>query len=240
MNTRSSNSTAQAESKKTVWRYMSFSKFVWTIQNKCLWLCRAELLDDPWEISLSGEQLRLLISRAPISPIGEPRREPAIERAERIVNYWRNNTFINCWNMSEYESNALWQIYCKSTDGVVLQTSYEKLNLIKGPYSLHQVTYPTHGSNKRTPTHTDLVTKKLPMYAYENEVRIVHFDENEEMQIAKGMQLAFDLEQYIESIRVHPQAEPAFFSTVRSVVETYAPNFKGEVIWSDMKLGPPF
>ena len=77
--------------------------------------------------------------------LGEPRREPAIDRAKWIVNYWRNNTFINCWNMSDHESNALWQIYCKSTDGVVLQTSYEKLNLIKGQHSLHQVTYPTPG-----------------------------------------------------------------------------------------------
>jgi hypothetical protein len=240
MNTISTNSTAQATSEKTVWRYMSFSKFVWTIQNKRLWLSRADLLGDPWEISLSGEQLQHVINRHPISPIGEPRRESATERAERIINSWRNKTFINCWNMSEHESNALWQIYCRNTDGVVLQTSLEKLNVIRGPHSLIPVTYSIPGSNKQTPTHTDLVTKKLPMYAYENEVRIVHFDENEEMQAAKGTQLAFDLEQHIESIRVHPQAEPAFFSTVRSVVETYAPNFKGEVRWSDMKLGPPF
>jgi hypothetical protein len=148
------NSAAQEGNKNTVWRYMSFSKFVWTIQNRCLWLSRADLLGDPWEISLSGEQLRLVINRHPISPIGEPRRESAAERAERIVNFWRNKTFINCWNMSEHESNALWQIYCKNTDGVVLQTSFEKLDSIKGKYSLHQVTYPIPGSNnKDTYTH---------------------------------------------------------------------------------------
>lgn len=114
------NSAAQATLIKPVWRYMSFSKFVWTIQNKCLWLSRADLLDDPWEISLSGEQLQLVINRHPILPVGEPPRESATERAERIINYWRNKTFINCWNMSTHESNALWQIYCKNTDGVVL------------------------------------------------------------------------------------------------------------------------
>lgn len=219
---------------------MSFSKFVWTIQNKCLWLSRADLLGDPWEISLSGEQLQLVMNRHPISLVGDPPREKAIERANRIVNSWRNTTYINCWNMSEHESNALWQIYCRNTDGVVLQTSFEKLNSIKGPHLLLPVTYPIPGSNKQTPTHTDLVSKKLPMYAYENEVRIVYLDKDDEMQTARGVQLKFDLEQYIETIRVHPQAEPSFFETVRSVVETYAPNFKGQVIWSDMKLGPPF
>ena len=224
-----------------VWRYMSFSKFVWTLQNRCLWLSRADLLGDPWEISLSGEQLRLVIDRHPFSTIGEPPRESATERAERIVNSWRKKTFINCWNMSEHESNALWQIYCKNTDGVVIQTSLEKLESIKGKYLLHQVTYPIPGSNKKTPTHTDLVTKKRPMYEYENEVRFVYFNEdNDETQTPNGVPLEFDFEQNIESIRVHPQAEPVFFETVRSLVEKYAPNFKGKVTWSDMKLEPPF
>ena len=81
-----------------VWRYMSFAKFVWTIQNKCLWLSRADLLGDPWEISLSGEQLQLVIDRQPITPVGEAPKETAEERAERIINLWRSNTFISCWN----------------------------------------------------------------------------------------------------------------------------------------------
>jgi len=240
MNKTSNNSPEQAGLKNPVWRYMSFSKFVWVIQNRCLWLSRADLLGDPWEISLSGEQLQHVINRHPISPVGEPPRESATERAERIVNSWREKTYINCWNMSEHESNALWQIYCKNIDGVVLQTNFEKLNSIKGQYSLLPVTYPISGSNKKTPTHTDLVTKKRPMYEYEDEVRIVYFDENDEMQAAKGVQLKFDFEQYIESIRVHPQAETVFFETVHSIVEKYAPNFNGKVTWSDMKLEPPF
>jgi len=59
------------ENNMPVWRYTSFAKFVWTIQNKCLWLSRADLLGDPWEISLSGEQLQLVIDRHTITPIGE-------------------------------------------------------------------------------------------------------------------------------------------------------------------------
>ncbi len=233
-------STSQVALKNPVWCYMSFSKFVWTIQNKCLWLSRANLLGDPWEISLSGEQLQLVINRHPISPVGEPPRESANERTERIINSWRNKTFINCWNMSAHESNALWQIYCKNTDGVVLQTTFEKLNSIKGQYSLHPVTYPIPGSNRKTPTHTDLVTKKRPMFKYEEEVRIVHFDKNDEIEATNGVQLKFDFEQNIESVRVHPQADSVFFETVHSIVEKYTLNFKGKVTWSDMKLNPPF
>jgi hypothetical protein len=32
-----------------VWRYMNFSRFVWMLQTKQLWLSRADLLGDPWE-----------------------------------------------------------------------------------------------------------------------------------------------------------------------------------------------
>jgi hypothetical protein len=218
---------------------MSLAKFVWSIQNKCLWLSRADLLDDPWEISLSGEQLQLVKDRHPLTPLGDRQRETAEERAKRILGLWRRNTFISCWNSSPNESNALWRIYCKSLDGVVLQTTYRKLKLIKGPHSLYGVTYPIPGSEKRTPTHADLVTKKRPMFAYEEELRIVFYDETKESEAIKGHRLDFDFENLIESIRVHPEADESLLSTVQNLVKTYAPNFSGNVVWSDMALKPP-
>lgn len=223
-----------------VWRYMSFAKFAWTIQNKCLWLSRAHLLGDPWEISLSGEQLQHVIDRHPISPINEAPRETAKERTQRILDMWRQNTFISCWNKSPYESNALWKIYCENVDGVALQTTYEKLKKIGGHYPLHSVTYPMPGSNRRTPTHTDLVTKKRPMFAYEEEVRIVFQDQNSETDATRGVRLEFDFERLVESVRIHPEANDSFFDTVQNIVNTYARNFTGTVVWSDMKVGPPF
>ncbi len=227
------------ENNMHVWRYMSFAKFVWTIQNKCLWLSRADLLGDPWEISLSREQLQLVIDRHPITPVGEAPKETAEERAERIINLWRSNTFISCWNKSPHESNALWIIYCKNTEGVALQTTYDKLNLIKGQHPLHSVTYPILGSNIRTPTHIDLVTKKRPMFSYEEEVRIVFYDENSKTGATDGVRLDFDFEHLIESVRVHPEADKSFFDAVQNIVKTYAPNYTGNVAWSDMKLRPP-
>lgn len=222
-----------------VWRYMSFSKFAWAIQNRCLWLCRADLLGDPWEISLSGAQLQHVIDTHPIAPIDEAPRETAIERVRRIIGLWRGVTFINCWNRSPHESNALWKIYCENSDGVVLQTTYEKLKKIAGRHSLLPVTYPVPGRNSRTPTHADLVTKKRPMFAYEEEVRIVFHDEHNEVGATRGVRLDFDFERLIESVRVHPEANDSFFDTVQTTVNTYAPNFAGTVVWSDMALRPP-
>ena len=223
-----------------VWRYMSFSKFAWTIQNNCLWLSRADLLGDPWEISLSGNQMELVINRHPIAPIGALPRESAIERSSRIINSWRKSTFINCWNKSPQESYALWSIYCNNVDGVVIQTTLAKLNLIASQYSLHEVTYPLAGSNLKTPSHTDLVTKKRPMFSYEEELRIVYFDEENKNCNTEGVPLKFNFEQHIESVRVHPKSDSSFFNTVQNIVKTYSPGYVGKVLWSEMRLGPPF
>ena len=112
-----------------VWRYMSFSRFIWLLQKKQLWLSRGDRLGDPWEISLAGNQLEHAISRHPISPITERLRprETAMQRSERINKLWRQRTFVSCWNASDHESHALWRIYCGSSDGVALQTTFGKL-----------------------------------------------------------------------------------------------------------------
>src|SRR5229473_4973026 len=59
-----------------VWRYMSFSRFLWLLQNKQLWLTRADLLGDPWEISLAGNQLEHVISRHPPTTLPLPEVKP--------------------------------------------------------------------------------------------------------------------------------------------------------------------
>jgi hypothetical protein len=40
-----------------VWRYLSFPRFVWLLQQRKLWLARVDTLDDPWESALAGDQL---------------------------------------------------------------------------------------------------------------------------------------------------------------------------------------
>src|SRR5580658_10265948 len=107
-------SDSMSNDAEKVWRYMSFSRFVWLLQKKRLWLSRADRLGDPWEISLAGDQLQHVIGRDPISPIGEPKAESAVLRSARIIKQWRQEIFVNCWNSSDYESHALWRIYCGS------------------------------------------------------------------------------------------------------------------------------
>ena len=228
-----------------VWRYMSFSRFVWLLQRKQLWLSRADLLGDPWEISLVGEQLDHLIRFHPISPLRESPCETDMERAERIIALWRRHTFVSCWSAFIDESHALWRIYCPPHEGVALETTIERLQKSVGDIPVYRVKYGALGKAKVTPMHSDLVTRKRPMFQYEQEVRVVSFSEEELQELddepqPSGRALAWEPGQHLQGLRVHPEADQSFMETVSEVVERYAPALKDHVAWSAMRARPPF
>ncbi len=223
-----------------VWRYMSYARFVWLLQTKKLWLSRADCLGDPWELSLAGEQLAHVISTAPISPVGEPPREPTMQRSERIVKAWRKKTYVSCWSAQAHESHALWRIYCPTSEGVAIQTTLAKLHFSVGDLPAFRVTYLTPGSSKRTPTLADLATTKRPMFAYEHEVRILHLVDDDAPTFPVGFGLPWDCEQHVETICVHPEADQSFMDTIIATVATHAPSLKDKVVWSAMNARPPF
>jgi hypothetical protein len=230
----------ELERNQKVWRYMSYARFVWLLQERSLWLLRADHLGDPWEISLSGDQLDHVIRRHPITPIAEPPRESAMDRSERIIKGWRRKTYASCWSASEHESHALWRIYCPTPEGVAIQTTLAKLQASVGDLPIYKVTYGMPGAAKQTPQLEELATNKRPMFAYEHEVRIIHLADSDAPTPPVGFGLPWDPEQTIESIRAYPGAGSSFMDTVKATVRTYAPPLTRAVVWSDMNAYPPF
>ena len=219
---------------------------MWLLQTKQLWLARADLLGDPWEIALAGNQLGYVIARHPVTtlPLPAVKPESAMQRSERIIKAWRQQTFVSCWSASPHESHALWRIYCHTSEGVAIQTTLSKLKESVGSLPVYRVTYEIPGTSKRTPTLPDLVTKKRLMFAYEQEVRVVLFGDDPSLtqveREALGCRLDWEPEKYVESIRIHPEADCSFLETVKVATEHYAPKLKTHVEWSAMKFGPPF
>lgn len=224
-----------------VWRYMSFSRFVWLLQNKRLWLSRADLLGDPWEIALAGDQLKHVVARHPPHDIFSDKPfETAITRQRRIIKTWRRETFVSCWSASEHESHALWRIYCRGIEGVAIQTTFSKLQDSVNELPIYRVTYERPGAAKQTPTLAGLVSKKRAMFAYEHEVRVVLSRANKTESSILGHALPWDPEASVHSVRVHPEADGSFLDTVVTTVKDYAPALKDRVAWSDMNELPPF
>jgi hypothetical protein len=228
---------------RTLWRYMSFTRFLWMLQRKKLWLARADTLNDPWELALAGDQLEHVILRRPIRPLDskEPE-EPIRERARRINKLWRETTYISCWSSADHESYALWRVFCSSNEGVAVSTSTRSLMKAVGNVKLYVVTYCEPGIEIKTPTALQLATKKRVMFDYEREVRAVATTETQDPKLTKGefgFEYIIDPEALINSIAVHPEAEPALFDTILRAVDDYAPKLRNSVSWSTMREPPP-
>ncbi len=128
-----------------VWRYMSFGHFVWMLKRKALWMSRVDQLGDAWEGVLGA-------GRAPV---------------ERRI-------FVNCWTAQNSESHAMWSIYCRSREGVAIQTTLTKLKASVGQFPVLPVKYvtsqPLHESQI---TPLELAVRKRKPFQYERERRIV-------------------------------------------------------------------
>jgi hypothetical protein len=230
-----------------VWRYFSFPRFVWLLQQRKLWLARVDTLEDPWESALAGDQLAHLISPHSVPHffvLMLQRAIPdavetgsAIDHARAVVNLWRQTTFVNCWCASDHESHALWRIFC-GKEGIAVQTTFERLQISAAGLGVYPIDYGPIGAAKGTPTRLDLVTKKRPMFEYEREVRIVL--EKKEFEAVPGHAIDWDPSSQVDAVFIHPEADEAFFQTAMGIIDTYAPELRARIQWSAMRERPPF
>lgn len=222
-----------------VWRYMSFAKFVWMLQMKQLWLANAKLLGDKWEVMFDSSQINSIINNRPSSMSAED----VLARIKGIVSKLRNDTFVNCWNASEHESHALWRIYCSTSEGVAIQTTLDRLKKSVEPLPVLEVNYDSSIEEDKIDIHR-LVSHKRPMFAYEQEVRVVLIqdltDHNNQNRITVGTGFQWDPELHIENIWVHPDAQYWFIESVTETVRLLAPKLTRQVWWSKMNTSPPF
>lgn len=226
-----------------VWRYMSFAKFVWLLQNKQLWFSNAKYLSDKWEIKPIGQQLNAIINSRPKDVTADE----VTTRTAEIVTDLRNKTFINCWTKAEHESHALWKIYCPKSEGVAIRTTVKSLEESMG-LDVIEVSYKAEEDTKEPPTVIDLVSQKRPMFSYEQEVRVVlihDFSRPEHPdRITIGTGVEWDPELHVEGVWVHPESHYWFIETVTDIVRSLAPklshNGGPKVYFSKTRSSPPF
>jgi hypothetical protein len=211
-----------------------------------LWLSNPEFLPDKWEVMPTSQQLNTIMSKRPPSLSAEV----VMDRTKKAVTEIRKQTFVNCWTASEHESFALWQMYCPSPEGVVIQTTFEGLKKSVELIDVLEVAYGPQNTEGAEVNAIKLATQKRPMFEYEHEVRIVlmqdysYLDNNPDRKWF-GTGIYWDPEVHIESIRLHPKAEAWFMQAVTKTVLRLAPKLSLDdgspnVAYSEMSVAPPF
>lgn len=233
-----------------VWRYMDLSKFLSLLETSSLYFTRSDKFIDPYEGSipkLNTDSISNVFSEFDNS--NEMRNELI-----NLFNVTRKMTLINCWYLSEYESDAMWQIY--SNNGIAIQTTYNKLkesfNKSIEDILIGQVKYIDYDTEAMV--YLNAITPylyKRRSFEHEKELRAVIWnpkthrnltDENDNTFIENdnvliefvehGKLAEIDLDKLIESIYVSPTAPSWFYQLITPILKKY--NLDKPVIHSQL------
>ena len=107
-----------------IWRYMDLSKLLFILENQALFFSRVDLLGDPFEGSFSRANLRM--RNEVYVDIPENQRIQMFSTRGRHLQRIRPYTCVNCWRLSQYESDAMWKLYLKSGEGFAIRSTFDR------------------------------------------------------------------------------------------------------------------
>ena len=108
----------------TLWRYMSFEKFVSILATGSLFFTRVDKFDDPFEgftPPLLTYMYELIINHA------EDTKKAGLESAVKAMKNWHKYIMCNCWHQNEEESMAMWEKYQMRNSGIAIKTTMKNL-----------------------------------------------------------------------------------------------------------------
>lgn len=204
-----------------VWRYMDLDKFHSLLNEKALYLCRADRLQDRFEGTYSRRQI--IEMKDYLNKIDVPQMIES-ERERRRKD--RQKTYICCWCMSECDLDLMWKGYVRNPPGVSIKSSVRRLKNICDkadeeywPLDISTVTYFDHAGGENidyvgTPTtflHKDIHFK------LDNELRIIHCPPISE-PTPSHVYLKIDLRDLIEKVVFQPKTKEGNLKSVREAL----------------------
>ena len=235
----------------TIWRYMDLAKFLDLVENRRLFFANGATLSDKYEGSVPEAIFES--KRKELEQRGLAGRDLEDELARyRFLeaNSMVDLALINCWTAEEDESYALWKIYSggqnlgfavKSTVGRLIDAIEQGEDEYPEDYFMGQVEYsemlPDEGIHR-----LKLLTRKMPFYKYENEIRLIvlNYPRSEggtktPYPLSVGRNVSVNTETLIECAYVSPFAPGWFFDTIVPVIEKVDPTVRKRCARSRIK-----
>lgn len=229
-----------SDSKASVWRYMSTAKFISLLKDSALWLAPLESLGDPHEGSAP-----LMLHNALNDQFAEQNPQMRIQLAQMLIKM-RSLVLVSCWNLSAYESEALWRLYTSSSEGIAIQTSYESLvNVARSDNDLYIGCIRYIDYDRESFPADNLLypaMHKRRAFSHESEVRLLSVDQikvDDSQHKPKGRNIKVNLPELIRGVYISPYAQEWYVDTIRWLVSQSCPMLEERVHWSRMR-GRPF
>lgn len=225
----------QPESRdQIIWRYMDFTKFVSMLHHSGLYLARSDLLGDPFEGSITKATKLLRTALASVNNLPDD----AFDCLGSFLKWSHQWTFVNCWHMSDSESAAMWQLYSKSNEAIVIRSTFECLEeCTKDQCYIGKVNYLDYHSPIDLIGDWDSLSPfvhKHRSFEHERELRILvqklpktkrsdglNARDINAVPEEKGHWIEVDLNKLITEVRVSPSAASWFRDLVINVCQKY-------------------
>lgn len=203
-----------------------------------LYFPRIDKLNDPCE----G-----YITRSKLEMIKRHHGQEGVKEVLTGLKYDRIFYYASCWHMNEYESEAMWKMYCVNREGVAIQTTYKKLarSFRSKSMQIGEVNYVDYEEGFGCGP-----MDKRYAYKHEKEVRIIygnykarmawereHKDNYDKLSVSLpvGISFKWNLERVIQGIWVHPHASLMYYEVVAEIVRRLTPKLSTRIKWSELK-----
>ena len=221
-----------------LWRYLDFTKFISLLETSSLYFTRSDNFSDIFEGTYNKRSFDMFntdyLKTCRDLGISKELAESTLLDIKKSNSHMRRYVAINCWHMNESESAAMWQLYLKSNEGIVIKSSFGNLKkAIEGSSEhimLGEVSYLDY-SNDIIP-YDNVLTPfmcKRKSFEHERELRaiilklpvkdagIAYTDET----IGHGMNIQCDLDMLINEIYVAPNSPKWFVELIKSIIVRY-------------------
>ena len=230
--------TPPANVNDKLWRYMDLSKLVRILSTSSLYHTSITNFDDPFEgviprnsLSTWEKELRKL-EHDYDTTFGDD-----IFRSLDHSEATRNNTYANCWHLSEIESDAMWKLYLKSGEGIAIQTTFKRLrdsiiddkDIFAG--KINYIDFDKDVIHYGNLMNSALIKRKC--FEHEKEFRTIYsplkFEGPDENGIYRhiskpshhGFEIKINVNCLIENIYVSPTCQKWFVDVVSDILNKY-------------------
>jgi len=219
---------------KKIWRYMDFAKFVNLLDTESLFFCRADRFDDKWEGIFPKKMIDKFSLNKKFIKSDDGNK---YSWCEWQIKKEARSHLINCWHVSDHESDAMWKLYSSIKQSIAIQSTIKRLkrcfNKTTERIWIGEVEYvdfkiwkPNNKVfNMSEPTTLKSFFLKRKGFEHEKEIRaITNITYNKHKQ-EKGILVDIDLNELIETIVISPISEDWFFNFIENIIKKYGYNY---------------
>jgi len=115
---------------RTVWRYLTFPKYISLLTYGALWFSKLNILIDTYEGALPAKaDAEMLAEHQKYKAIFDPALHAQLDSMnKKNVEDGRELTLANCWFISDLESENMWKEYAAGPEGVAIKSTVRLLS----------------------------------------------------------------------------------------------------------------